>query len=143
MEKLLQNQNSVVDAFGYWPSFHDGEILSFSMTRPFNAELGYCEARVEFAIHCWEMTSKVDDQGHFVLTKHHLVKLRFDGVAECQLDGFNHQNAILGLEISKNKENSCMITVDIDPAYGLGGRFVASRGEVVSVTACDEKGNPL
>lgn len=111
------------------------------LERPFNEELGYAESALEFLIHGWEMTSEVDTRGYYILQKHHLVQFRFEGLGESDLSGFNHQNAIFGLRISKaDGDGAERIRVEFEHAYGLCGHFTAVSGRVVSVTPCDGEG---
>lgn len=141
LEGLLDNERLVADAFGYWPSFHDAEVHWLRLERPFKEELGYAEPAVEFLIHGWEMTNEVDARGYYVLQKHHLVQFRFEGLGESDLSGFNHQNAILGLRISKAEGDGAeRIRVVFEHAHGLCGHFTAVSGQVVSVTPCDDEG---
>lgn len=139
----LENNEAVLEAFGYWPSFHDGEIHKFILDRTNQTYEGYYSPCVEFIIHGWEMTSDVNKQGYYKLQKHHLVHFRFEGVYEVDLDGFNHQNAITSLDfevLSKNDKGQMPLSVVINPAWGLGGEFKALKGQVLSVEPCDSKG---
>ena len=55
--------------------------------------------------------------------------------------GFNFQNAILGLSIepqSRSDRHWPMFLVELDPAFGIGARFQASRVEVVEAIDFDE-----
>jgi len=45
------------DWFGYWPDFHDAEIVSLHLNRQ-----GISFLRV----HTWETTKQVDDKGYYV-----------------------------------------------------------------------------
>ena len=71
----LQNSQAVVDAFGYWPSFHDAPLFDVAL----NAD------ELRFTVHGFVMTDEIDERGYFRLTKHHLVRFRFCGVRDLRL----------------------------------------------------------
>jgi hypothetical protein len=60
---------------GYWPSFHDADVLSASRDGD----------RCVAILHVFQMTNEVDERGYFVLTRHHRVHLEMTGVSECSL----------------------------------------------------------
>ena len=103
------------DWFGYWPSFHDAEIMSLHLNRHGLSFL---------LIHTWEMTSKVDERGFYVLEKHVVVEFVLEGVSEMDLCDFNHQNVILGLSLER-KDAEYVLT--LDPCYGLGGTISVEK----------------
>ena len=140
----LKNYEAVMDAFGYWPSFHDGEVRSLLMDRNQILFGKIANARIELKIHGWEMTGEVNEKGYFKLIKHHIVHFEFSDVREVKLADFNHQNAVFGLdftELANDVAGNSSFKVTLNPANGLDGEFVAMSGRVVSVMPCDEKGN--
>ena len=139
----LENHEEVIDAFGYWPTFHDAEIHKFILDRTNETYKDYYCPCIEFVFHTWEMTSDVDDKGYYKLVKHHLVTLRFEDVYDLDLDGFNNQNAILSLDLELteiNTKGNRSIVVTLDPAYGLGAEFKALTGRVINITPCNKHG---
>ena len=133
----LRNHEAVVSAFGYWPSFHDAPVLGFE----------HVGDRVTLALHAWEMTSRVDAAGYFVLEKHHVVRFAFHGVTEADLTGFIPANILFALRFSPASEFDATgrFTVELDSALGgdLSGSFAASSGEVAAVLPCDPQAQPL
>ena len=81
----------VTGIFGYWPSFHDAEVVRMSLERSAKYELG---PTLLADVRTFEMTSDIDAQGRYVLRHHTLVSLRFDGVQDLELNDFNNQNAL-------------------------------------------------
>ncbi len=71
---VIKNANLVSSAMGYWPSFHDAEIIDFETVGE----------TVTVKIHVWEMTSEVDDAGFFGKRNHHMVTLIADGVTHVE-----------------------------------------------------------
>lgn len=118
---------SVVAAFGYWPSFHDSPVLTFKRTSEF----------VELQVEAWEMTSEVDSRGYFVLTKRHEIGFRFAGISSAELDDFIPDNILfeLGFSPVAHFQSTGQFQVDLDSAMGgdLCGRFTATSGEVTFV----------
>ena len=65
--KKIEGYENVLQAFGYWPSFHDGEILMLRLDRRDKGDEGYYSPIMEFIIHGWEMTSEVTSEGFYKL----------------------------------------------------------------------------
>lgn len=103
------------DWFGYWPSFHDAEIVSLHLNR-----IGPSSMRV----HTWEMTKEVDERGNYVLAKHVVVEFIFEGVSDLDVSGFNHQNVIFGLNIEKMESG---FQVNLSGCYGIEGSIMAGK----------------
>lgn len=101
----------LVEWFGYAPRFHDAEVLGVTLDR--------AEPSCSIRVHGFEMTSEVDAKGFFVCTKHAVVTFTFRDLGELELDGFNAQNAVLGISIARGPD--AQFRMEIDPAYGLGG----------------------
>jgi hypothetical protein len=131
----------LVDRFGFWPSFHDAEVLWIRLDRSNGLQIQ--GPTVEMLVHVFEMTSEVTEGGYYRLKNHSQVHFRFEHVTELQIDGFNHQNAIFGLaivdETGAGWENK-YYKVTIDPSYGIGGTFYCVRPEILSVSPCNADG---
>ena len=101
--------------FGYWPSFHDAEVLDLELHRA-----GYSTVR----IHTFEMTSEIDTQGFFIFTKHVIVEFILEGVKNLHLDDFNAQNVISGLDLKQTAEGFELV---LEGCYGVEGTITADR----------------
>jgi hypothetical protein len=113
---LVPGAAALVDWFeGRWPSFHDAEVLGLSLDRE--------DARCSLRVHAFRMTSQVDAKGYFVCDRHVAVTFEFKDVTHLELEDFNHQNAIYGLELSRTEGGG--FRVEIEPAYGLAGAIEA------------------
>lgn len=109
--RVLKASDAIVEAFGFWPGFHDAEITNIDLTRtPPTAVIGI------------DVTSR-GIRVHAVL--------RFDGLASILLEGFNHQNALLGMEIAPIHDS--MVRVDLHAANGVGGRIECEEVRVTEV----------
>jgi hypothetical protein len=133
----LRNSDWVVTAFGYWPAFHDSQVSDFRYTQDGSGS-------IEFVVHGWEMTRDVDDRGYFRLIKHHLVRFRFQDIADAALEAFGVANVLFQLDFSRADEMSRdgLFTVTLDSAMGSdrGGHFRARIGEVLEVMPCNADG---
>ena len=141
--KKIKHYNYLHNIYGYWPAFHDAEIVEFKGDRNAQGTEDNYGAIFEMIIHVFEMTNKVDSRGYFILEKHNLVHFRFNNVYDWEFDGFSNQNAILGMDISISNnahlKKDCL-KFEFDPAAGLGGELKCVSAEIVSVTSCDNNG---
>ncbi len=140
----ISGAEKLVAVFGYWPSFHDAEVIWLKLDRrPIDNGFG---PTLEIQIHAFEITKEVNDQGYYVLRHHVLVRLRFLDVVELRVDDFNRQNVLFGLEISDLHERQwehIFFQVRFYSSHGMGASFQCHAIEVVEVTACNEKGIPM
>jgi hypothetical protein len=82
------------------------------------------------------MTNEVDSSGYYVLKNHTPITVRFSGVEELKLEGFNHQNVIFGLVIQPKEDSdsaSAKFHIEFDPSFGIDAMFDCSTIEVVDV----------
>jgi hypothetical protein len=73
--------------FGYWPDFHDAEILRVELDRKTGGRI---------VVHTWDTTREVDNQGVYVTRKHLLVEFALDGIFDLELIQFSAQNVVGG-----------------------------------------------
>ncbi len=117
----------LISVFGRWPSFHDAEVLRFTLDRGEALDEGPT-ALVD--VHVFEMTNQVSAEGYFVLRHHTLVRFRFGGVDQLTLSGFNHQNAIWELVIENVAEpelERAKYDVTFVGSFGVEAHFVCQR----------------
>jgi len=125
--RFIVGSEKLTKIFGKWPSFHDAEVHEVFLSRD-DAETGAKRASTSLIakIHVREMTSDVDTRGYYVLRNHTLVSLCFFGIGELELQGFNHQNVLLDLEIEPTLDSHGVaktFRVEFRPSFGLGARF--------------------
>ncbi|MBD2716762.1 hypothetical protein KBK19_17085 [Microvirga sp. STR05] len=121
----IVNSEVVVQHFGYWPGFHDAEVVKVT----FEANPGYYP-KVTFLIAAFETTKATDERGYFLQARHCEIELRFTGIKEIDFDGFGHQNVIFSLKFD---EQDADLTCTLDSAVGLNAFLVAQAAEVVSL----------
>jgi len=91
--------STIVDAFGFWPSFHDAEIVELHLVRE-----GLSKVVVEL----------------YVQTKKATVCFKLKNVVELCLDNFNHQNVLFDLTLTKTEIGYKLI---MEPSFGLSGQI--------------------
>ncbi len=145
IETLIGGSKKLTDIFGYWPSFHDAEIFELTFWRgDVEPEANrYIFPVLNVTLHVWELSNQPDPPGNLVTKHHTLTKLSFQDVDNFRMEGFNHQNAILGLSITHGERPqgpSPIFAVHFDPAFGMGATFTCGRVEVVDAVPCSEDG---
>jgi hypothetical protein len=149
IELSIVGSEKLTDIFGYWPSFHDAEVLELHCLRgDVRPEKHlYTFPSLTWKTHLWKLTKEIDDKGFFVLAHHTLATLRFSDVSEFEMEGFNHQNAMMSLSIDRREErrgpSQFVLAVTIEPAFGMGARFECTGIEVVEAIPCTPEGQLL
>ena len=123
----------VTDWFGYWPSFHDAEILSIHLDRePLGGGVG---PSLTVRVQAFEMTGQIDEDGCYRLQKQVIVAFDFDGIEELTLHDFNYQNVIACLTLAEGatEEGKPGLQVDFHSIFGVGCLFRCLLAGVRSV----------
>lgn len=113
----------IIAWFGYWPSFHDSEVISISLERP-----GICRVVVK----TFETTREIDANGGYKSVKHATVTFvledfpidRSSGLTPVRIEGFNHQNALNGIVVTKPPAGYELM---LEPAFGVDATIAAAR----------------
>lgn len=123
----LRHFERVVEAFGYWPGFHDSPVLRFRSD----------DDRIELEVEAWEMTSDIDERGHFKLAKRHEIGFAFQDIVAKDHDQFAAENILFELTFSSHEEwrSQGYFSVGLESAVGseFCGRFSAREGKVTFV----------
>jgi hypothetical protein len=133
-EEFIQGVELVTNLLGYWPSFHDSEVISFVAERELPFRHDATLARL--AIHFRSYVSKGEgtSQCESILDHSIIIQLRFKEACDFDLSGFNHQNVINGIDIKPSQEDtSGGLDVFIDPIWGFGGSLRCKSVEVECV----------
>ena len=123
----ISGSEKVIAALGYWPKFHDAEVILFSAARasPFKTgdTVGHLNLNVREYIPVGEGTAQYEQ----VCSKNLLIRLVFHEIRDVEISGFNHQNVIDSITFSRTQINDrTNIVVEIEPIFGLGGLFCCS-----------------
>jgi Immunity protein 50 len=118
MDKFLEaipGAQDLFDWFGYWPSFHDAEVLGIEFNRT-----GASKIRV----HTWRMTAEVDARGFYVCDKHCIVTLILDEIVDLELAHFNSGNILMDIEFAHEQD---AFILELSATYGLEGKITAKK----------------
>ena len=120
----VENAVALTDIFGYWPSFHDAEVLTLHLERA-DKDGPSLEAR----IHVFHRSDRIDERGFYIREHHTIATLHFANIDLNDLGGFNGSNVLSEIEIE-----------EVDPAANEGRRlgvsFASSFGESLDLR-CD------
>jgi hypothetical protein len=105
----ISGAQELYDWFGYWPCFHDAEVLKFCLS------IGEPSCLV---VHTWEMTSNVNAQGFYELTKHIVVEFVLEGLSNVNLGDLWEHSILLDLGAEKTEQG---FRLDFSATYGLCG----------------------
>ncbi len=111
----IAGAQELYDWFGYWPGFHDAEVLKFRLSI---GEPSY------LVVHTWEMTNNVNAQGFYELIKHIVVEVALEGISNVNLGDLAEHSILLDLGAEKTERG---FRLDFSAAYGLFGTIEAQR----------------
>jgi len=126
----ITNHEAVTSFLGKWPSFDDFEVVSMLLERSHDGEELWPVLTIQFFGFRSEVGPESPDRNNCLLT------LRFGGVENVKLDGFNHQNAINGFTVVgkwSERLNREVFNVEIVQGFGVGATFECEEIGVVSV----------
>lgn len=123
-DKKIEGLARIKEITGPDLNFHDAEILSVNLERQ----------GPSITVHV--VTASIDDY-----SKSYLLALRFEGIEDVILEGFNHQNVIQGLVF---RPQATGIAARFASLFGVELSFVYQKGRVVSVEETSIKcGHPI
>ena len=132
----ISGTEKVVELLGYWPTFHDAEVISFSAQRAVPGKKGATVARLAVLVRQYEAVGEGTAKYELVLRKSVLVRFVFNGGCNFELSEFNLQNVINSLTVFPAKsDEAANLHVDIESIWGFGGslRCVSAAVEAVEV----------
>jgi hypothetical protein len=89
---LISGRELLIQYLGHWPTFHDFEVLALTLDRAV-VKARSRDLRVTFFVFD---TGKTPDDSE---RKQGSAELLFENIDELHIDGFNHQNPIMGVSI--------------------------------------------
>jgi hypothetical protein len=127
----IPGADQLVDWFGFWPSFHDAEILELHLDR---------NSKSFIRIHTWLTNNEVDASGRFISDRHVVVTFWLERIVALSLWDFNSQNVISGVDIGATPAGH---RVKLCPCYGLSGDIEAEKVSVTLEPGKPESASPL
>jgi len=91
VELRLPGLEELVAWFGYFPSFHDAEVISVSLERAGASRI---------SVHTFQMTNETDEKGRYICRKHVVVTFVLERIRDLCIEGFNRQNVLNGISLS-------------------------------------------
>jgi hypothetical protein len=132
--KHIEGFEKVLAVLGFWPSFHDAEIISFALSRALPLEVGVSVAKLTVHVRQYAEVGAGTAEYELAIVKSVLVNFIFKGVSDLSLSEFNHQNVINSITFTDVKLNGApVISIDIESIWGLGGSLQCSSVAVDSV----------
>jgi hypothetical protein len=104
--------------FGYWPSFHDAEVIRISLNR---------EGISRLEVRTVETNGELDANGHFANVREAVVCFELESIGALDLHDFNHQNVVFGIGLKKLRQG---YELTLQPCYGVAGAIVAETVRV-------------
>ncbi|GAB6142242.1 hypothetical protein JCM14076_29710 [Methylosoma difficile] len=101
---MIERNQLLIDRFTDWPSFHDAEVLKLTFERGNHLEIIETDAwskripeslTASFYVFDWRYGAESPPYRETIVT------IRFESFGRFGLDGFNYQNPIIGLGITK------------------------------------------
>jgi len=126
VEELIEQSEKLVSIFGYWPSFHDAEVVELHFDRGEIDEEAdiYRFPELTAKILVWELTSEVGPDGCLVSRLHTLAAIQFRSVDAFSMTGFNYHNALQDLRIAPGELGGVgRLVVHFSGALGLEAKF--------------------
>ena len=132
--KHIDGSEKVEKALGLWPSFHDAEVISFSVSRALPLDTKICFAKLAVHVRQYAEVGVGTAEYELAIIKSVLVNFIFNGVSDLSVSEFNHQNVINSIEF-KSTELLGVPTffVDIESIWGFGGSLQCNSVVVESV----------
>lgn len=117
--QLISNVERVIEAIGFWPSFHDSEVISFSVSRPLRNVDSSTVAKLCVHYREYELVGVGTADFENVCRKSLLVELLFSGIHDLSLTDFNHQNVLECIDLKRSHDSSMI--VDLVSIWAVGG----------------------
>jgi Immunity protein 50 len=114
----IEGAQAVFDWFGYWPSFHDAEIIDLHLATAGPSWL---------SVLTWHMNRDVIESGFYRREREAIVTFTLTGIADLELADFSNQNVISSLAIEPRAHGARLI---LKPCYGLTGFIEAAEVRV-------------
>lgn len=129
----VQNTEKVVEALGFWPSFHDAEVISISASRSGDGYPASSSARLSVNVRYYKEIGQGTVDYEKVCFQGLLIEFLFHDLHSFSVEDFNHQNVIDSIEFSSKDEQ--LIEVNVSSIFGFGGVLRCARVEVGEVTS--------
>jgi hypothetical protein len=132
--KHIDGYEKVEEALGLWPSFHDAEVISFSVSRALPLDTNICFGKLVVHVRQYAEVGVGTAEYALAIVKSVLVNFIFKGVSDLSVSEFNHQNVINTIEFNRTEAlGAPSISVEIESIWGFGGSLQCNSVVVESV----------
>jgi hypothetical protein len=132
--KHIDGSERVEKALGFWPSFHDAEVISFSVSRALPLDTNICFAKLVVHVRQYAEVGVGTAEYALAIVKNVLVNFIFKGVSDLSVSEFNHQNVINSIKFKSTEAlGTPSISVEIESIWGFGGSLQCNSVVVESV----------
>jgi Immunity protein 50 len=90
--ELISGRELLIQHLGHWPTFHDFEVISLTLER---AVVSAATRDLRATFFVFDLGKSPDDPER----KQGTAEFLFENIDQVRIDGFNHQNPIMGLSI--------------------------------------------
>ena len=118
---------TVVDWFGYSPTFHDAEVVSIDLRR--DPESSFVR------VHAWRTNEDTTEEGYFRQDRHVIVTFSIKWITSLSLDDWNHQNVLSELWVDRTESG---YVLHLPGSWGLDGEIGAVEISV-SIEPADQR----
>jgi hypothetical protein len=136
--QFIEGFEQVIAHLGMWPSFHDAEVLKFTVDRTHVATAKELSPVLDLHLRGWVMTSEVTEQGFYRLRGDAIFHFQFEGVTKLHVEGFNNQNVLSALNLElvddPHTQGRKVLQVELEHCYEFEASFTAQRARVLSIT---------
>jgi len=129
--KLIHGSEKVIEALGAWPSFHDAEVISFSLSRALPVAAKSQVANLSVHVRRYTEVGAGTADYDLVITKSILVNFSFHGLSDVSISEFNHQNVIDSIKFTPAENGGIIVLVE--SIFGFGGELVCRTVSIGSV----------
>lgn len=136
--EFIEGYEKVIERFGLWPSFHDGEVHRITLDRTNRTPSGSYVPTLEIHLRGWTMGPEVTEKGFYKLHNDSVVHFLFEDIFDFELEGFNQQNVLSSLNLSLIQDpmsSNQALHVELEHCYLFSGKFCARKAKVIGVTS--------
>ena len=93
----IQGKDQLIAHLGHWPSFHDFEVVQMLLERPV---ISAADSDLKAVFLVFDGSRGVDDPER----RQGTAEILFEGITDLRIEGFGHQNPVMGLSITQAGE---------------------------------------
>jgi hypothetical protein len=134
--EFIEGYEKIIERFGLWPSFHDGEVHRIVLDRTARSSAGSYFPTVEIHLRGWVMGPEVTEGGFYKLHNDSVVQFLFEDIFDFELEGFNQQNVLTSLNVSLIEDprgGGQALHVELEHCYLFSAELSARKAKVLGV----------